>query len=147
MTSNGNQRIAIVEELRGLAALAVVWFHFTNGNPNFLEDGALKASGTFGWVGVEVFFVVSAFIIPFTLYKRGYTTSEHYPRFLAKRLLRLEPPYLACVALTVLLGYWSSALPGFRGVAPSYTPVQVFLHIGYLVGFSNYEWVNLLGNT
>jgi peptidoglycan/LPS O-acetylase OafA/YrhL len=135
-------RIAVVEELRGLAALYVAWFHFTNGNPAFLTEGALKLSGVHGWVGVQVFFVVSGFIIPFTMHKRGYSMVRHYVPFMAKRLVRLEPPYLACVLLSVVLGYLSSVLPGFRGEPPAYSATQLLLHVGYLVEIFDHVWVN-----
>jgi peptidoglycan/LPS O-acetylase OafA/YrhL len=125
-----------------LAALSVAWFHFTNGHPCFLPEGPLKWSGVHGWVGVEVFFVISGFIIPYSMYQRGYSATEHYFQFLAKRLVRLEPPYIACVLLSVLLAYLSSILPGFRGEPPAYTGTQLLLHVGYLVGFSEYAWVN-----
>lgn len=134
-------RITIVEQLRGLAALSVAWFHFTNGNPRFLDDGMLEASGSYGWVGVEVFFVISGFIVPFAMYRAGYDILAA-PRFLVKRLLRLEPPYLVCVVLMVAFAYVSSWVPGFRGQPPSFDPAQLALHVGYLVGFTDYPWLN-----
>jgi len=142
--SNGRNRgrIEVVEQLRGLAALSVAWFHFTNGNPRFLPEGALKWSGAHGWVGVEIFFVISGFIIPYSMYQRGYSAAQHYFQFLAKRLVRLEPPYIACVLLSVLLAYLSSIFPGFRGEPPAYSGTQLLLHVGYLVGFSEYAWIN-----
>lgn len=134
-------RIAIVEELRGIAALSVAWFHFTNGNPHFLEDGAVKASGSFGWVGVHVFFVISGFVVPFAMYRARYDMLS-LPRFLAKRLLRLEPPYLACVLLAVVLAFVSSWVPGYRGAPLELDPTQIALHVGYLVGFTQHAWLN-----
>lgn len=135
------RRIATVEQLRGLAALSVAWFHFTNGNPRFLDEGVLKASGSYGWVGVEVFFVISGFIVPLAMYRAGYDVLAA-PRFVAKRLVRLEPPYLACVVLMILLAYGSSWIPGFGGQPPAFDPAQLALHVGYLVGFTDYPWLN-----
>jgi peptidoglycan/LPS O-acetylase OafA/YrhL len=135
-------RIEIVEQLRGFAALFVAWFHFTTGNPGFLDDGPLRWSGKHAWVGVEVFFVISGFIIPWTMYQRRYRVSRHFFRFLLKRLLRLEPPYIAAIVLSVLLAYVSAALPGFRGQAPSYDWIQLLLHVGYLVQIAGRDWVN-----
>jgi peptidoglycan/LPS O-acetylase OafA/YrhL len=135
-------QIPIVEQLRGFAALWVAWFHFTNGHAHFLPDGLVKSSGAYGWVGVHIFFVVSGFVIPFAMHRREYIATKHYFRFLAKRLARLEPPYLACVVLTVLLAYLSCSVPGFRGQIPSYTSTQLLLHIGYLVAITSNDWVN-----
>src|ERR1700751_2787177 len=87
-----SHRLETVDQLGGLAALAVGWYHFTNVR-SFLPEGWLKQSGSFGWLGVEVFFVISGFILPWALYGADYRLS-HFPRFLAKQILRLAPPYL-----------------------------------------------------
>src|SRR5207244_1915888 len=68
------RRIEAIQGLRGLAAFSVCWFHFTNGNPTFLSPGILKSSGTLGGLGVEIFFVISGFIVPYSLYTSGYMT-------------------------------------------------------------------------
>jgi hypothetical protein len=54
-----SQRIETVDALRGVAALSVAWYHFTHGNLTFLRDGRLKSSGAYGWLGLEMFFVLS----------------------------------------------------------------------------------------
>jgi peptidoglycan/LPS O-acetylase OafA/YrhL len=81
-------RVEIVDPLRGLAALAVAWFHFTNGS-GFVKTEWLRASGRYGWLGVEVFFVISGFVIPYSMYCGGYRPRQHFGRFLAKRIARL----------------------------------------------------------
>src|SRR5260370_41397871 len=67
----GTPRVEIVDPLRGLAALAVAWFHFTNGS-GFVKTEWLQASGEYGWLGVDVFFVISGFVIPHSMYCGGY---------------------------------------------------------------------------
>ncbi|MEO6725174.1 MAG: acyltransferase family protein [Blastocatellia bacterium] len=110
------KRIHTLDALRGIASLAVCWFHLTNGNPAFLPDGWLKLSGKFGWLGVEMFFVISGFIIPFSMRRAGYSIGD-FPRFILKRIVRLDPPYLVAIVLTIGLAYLSSLAPGFRGAA------------------------------
>ena len=88
------RRVEILEPLRGLAALAVAWFHFTNAT-GLLPEGWLRASGRYGWLGVEVFFVISGFIIPYSLFNAGYRFPRHAGRFILKRIVRLDPPYIA----------------------------------------------------
>ena len=89
----------MLDALRGLAALWVGLYHFTgNGafNGGFPADMPLKWLGTYGWLGVYVFFVISGFILPWTMERGGYRLRD-YGRFLWKRMLRLHPLYLVSV--------------------------------------------------
>ncbi len=134
-------RIEILEPLRGLAALAVAWFHFTQGG-GLLKEGWLKASGTYGYMGVEVFFVISGFIIPYSMMKSGYCFPRHFLVFITKRVVRLDPPYLVTIAITLILWYASSITPGFPGQKPNWSLQQLLLHVGYLNTFFDYAWLN-----
>jgi peptidoglycan/LPS O-acetylase OafA/YrhL len=134
-------RIEVVEALRGIAALAVAWFHFTHG-AGLLEDGWLKSTGDYGWLGVEVFFVISGFVIPYSMHRGGFRLGPDVGTFLGKRVLRIEPPYIAAVLVTVALWYASAATPGFRGAAPHLTWGQVASHAGYLTAILGFNWLN-----
>jgi len=138
---NPPARLSTLDALRGIAALSVCWFHFTQGIPGFLPDGLLQSSGTYGWLGVEVFFVISGFIIPYALLRGGYRLAN-FGTFILKRVLRLDPPYLAAILLVIALGYASSATPGFQGPPFHCSWVQVLLHLGYLNVFFGYPWLN-----
>jgi len=46
-------------------------------------------------------FVISGFVIPWSLYRSQYVLRD-YPKFLLKRNVRLYPPYLASIAITIL---------------------------------------------
>lgn len=136
-------RLLTLDCLRGLAAFAVLWFHLTNGNTGFLPQGVLKSSGSYGWLGVEVFFVISGFILPYALQRAGYQSADFF-RFVWKRILRLDPPYIVCIALILFLNFASTLAPGFRGQPFQFDLAQVLLHLGYLNAFFNYEWVNVV---
>lgn len=136
-----SSRIEILDPLRGLAALSVAWFHFTNGG-DLLPDGWLKRSGARGWLGVEAFFVISGFVIPYSMHRARYRIRQDWLRFFAKRLARLEPPYLASILLTLALGYASTLAPGFRGAPFRVQPLQLALHVGYLNAYFGYGWIN-----
>lgn len=137
------ERIGTVDALRGIAALAVCVFHMTaTTDPSFLPPGdALRAAGMFGQYGVEAFFVISGFVIPWSLSKRSYRVAS-YGRFVARRVVRLDPTYLIVIALTLLLNYASSQAPGYRGEAFRLDGVQVLLHLGYVNTFFGYPWLN-----
>jgi peptidoglycan/LPS O-acetylase OafA/YrhL len=144
-SSKPELRIEVVQSLRGIAAAGVVWFHFTNGNPHFLPAGLLKTSGTYGWVGVDVFFVISGFILPYSLFRARYLANTlNYGRFLLKRVTRLDPPYLASIVIVLVLAKLSSVLPGFRGVTPSFPWKPLWLHLGYLNAFYGAPWLNVV---
>lgn len=134
-------RLTNIDAMRGIASLAVAWFHFTNGNVAFLADGPLKDSGKWGWAGVEMFFVISGFIIPYTLFRGGYDLTR-FPRFLGKRLIRLDPPYLVSICLIIGLGFASSHAPGFQGAPFSVTWRQLVLHLGYVNALFDEPWLN-----
>jgi peptidoglycan/LPS O-acetylase OafA/YrhL len=136
-------RLNTLDCLRGLAAAAVAWFHVTNGNPEFSPPALLKASGAKGWLGVEVFFVISGFVIPYALHAARYRLRDYW-RFLLKRIVRLDPPYFASMALVIALAYASAAIPGFRGQPPSYTVLQLVSHAGYVTSFLGHTWVNIV---
>lgn len=141
-TQTSATRIEVIEPLRGLAALAVAWFHFTNGGTLVPAGSWLQRSGVDGWLGVEVFFVISGFIIPYSMYRGGYRFPRDAGRFVLKRILRLDPPYLAALVLTIALWYASALVPGFRGQMPTLTAPQVLAHLGYLNTFLGYDWIS-----
>jgi len=128
-----------LDALRGIAALSVCWFHYTNAQ--FAEQfGHYHASGKYGWLGVHIFFVISGFIIPLAMFRAGYKIKSFF-RFMLKRVTRLDPPYLASIAI-VVLGYWlSSLLPGH---VPFRVPwSQIFAHLGYLNAFIGMPWLQM----
>jgi peptidoglycan/LPS O-acetylase OafA/YrhL len=136
------ERLHTIDAVRGLAALAVVWYHLTNGDPTFLGPGWFRSSGRFGGVGgVQAFFVISGFIIPFALHRAGYTHRSFF-RFLGKRMLRLDPPYLVSVAFVLLVGAIAHQSPGFLWHLHRVRMREIFAHLGYLNGLFGYRWVN-----
>lgn len=131
-------RIEIVDYMRGIAAAAVAWFHFTNTYP----DGVVRSSGAYGWLGVEVFFVISGFVIPYSLVATyGRFRLKDAPSFLAKRMVRLEPPYLASILLAVGLWRLSSLSPGFRGESLQIHLGQIAAHLLYLIPLTEFDWI------
>ena len=132
-------RIESLDVLRGIAALLVAWYHFTNGNPAFIPAGhPLELSGKYGWTGVNIFFVISGFVIPYTLHRSNYKLRNYF-RFVLKRMIRLDPPFLAAMVIIIVLGYGSA----YVGEHPYHvTAVQVLLHFGYINVFFGYDWLS-----
>jgi peptidoglycan/LPS O-acetylase OafA/YrhL len=99
MTINKN-KIQSLGFLRGIAVLMVCFCHF--GAP-LIEGSAFselfKLFKIYGECGVQVFFVISGFVIPLSMDKGGYRIVKYFT-FLYKRVLRLHPPYLFALFLT-----------------------------------------------
>lgn len=91
---------------------------------------------------MDFFFVLSGFVIPYSIaktYKR-YALSN-FPNFFARRMLRLEPPYILSVALVIALWHASAAMPGFRGDQPDYEIIQLLSHLLYAVPLMGHAWL------
>lgn len=139
--ADDKQRIASLDFVRGFASLYVCLFHFTSGNPGFQLPELIKAVGKYGYLGVEIFFVISGFVIPYSLARSNYQLKD-FGKFVLKRIIRLDPPYLVALVLTVILAYISSIVPGYRGEPFKFSLIQFLLHLGYINVFFGYEWFN-----
>jgi peptidoglycan/LPS O-acetylase OafA/YrhL len=133
---NVPKRIEIIHYLRGLASLAVAWFHLTR-----WADG-VWLSGTYGWLGVEVFFVISGFVIPYSISTTYQTYSASaFASFISRRLVRIEVPYIVSILVVVLLHHLSAVAPGFDGAAPNYTSAQIVSNIFYVATWTGQKWL------
>ena len=143
MSEIHSKRVEAVHALRGVAALAVALYHFSGGNQSFYVPSGIKVLGSKGWLGIEVFFVISGFILPYSLWKANYTFSRvNIGRFISKRIIRLVPPYFATIALVLVLGYLSTLSPAFTGKPFKFDAFQLTLHAGYLNGYFQTGWLN-----
>ena len=136
MSTASGSRIAIVEAMRGLAAIAVACNHFSLP----LSGPLPEALTVYGWLGVDVFFVISGFVIPLSLHGRNYRLRD-FPNYLLRRLIRLEPPYIASILFVIVLWHASAAAPQYAGSAPDYSLAQIFFHLLYLIPLTNYAWL------
>jgi peptidoglycan/LPS O-acetylase OafA/YrhL len=129
-------RIEVLDFLRGVASISVALFHFCN----VLGPGAIYTASTYGKYGVQVFFVISGFIIPYSLHRGGYRI-KHYLTFVLKRVTRLDPPYLVTIAIVLALGFLSRVFPFQKDLRFEVSAAQVLLHLGYLNTFFGYPWL------
>ena len=88
-------RYEILDGLRGVAAVLVIWYHFFEG----FATSAVDQMMNHGYLAVDFFFVLSGFVVGYAYddrWKRGMTAG----RFMLRRLIRLHP----MVILSVILG-------------------------------------------
>lgn len=135
-------RLRILDGLRLVAALAVAGWHLTaaptagwDGDP----FGVLTAATRYGWLGVELFFLISGFVICMSGWGRS------VGEFAASRVARLYPAYwfavlLAAAVVAAFLKRDTVTLPqlaanltmlqnplGVRDIDPSYWTLAVEL--------------------
>jgi peptidoglycan/LPS O-acetylase OafA/YrhL len=93
---SGKHKLLGLDHLRAFAITYVVLFHYQKfGHPDWVNK-----VGEFGWTGVDLFFVLSGFLIAgqlFALIAQGKTISMRV--FFTKRFFRIIPPYLVVVML------------------------------------------------
>jgi len=112
-TANEPERIAALDGVRGLAILLVLVLHSLWIGPGFglALDHPYARIAQLGWCGVDVFFVLSGFLITGILVRsKG---SRHYFRnFYARRSLRIFPLYYLVVGLLLVMRANPSASGG-----------------------------------
>ncbi|HEY4109408.1 acyltransferase [Puia sp.] len=111
-TNTGN-RFAGLDHLRALAIIIVFVYHYNMfGHP----PGLYEYLGSWGWTGVDLFFVLSGYLIGGQLFaKLSRNQPIHYGEFYFKRSLRILPAYFAVLLIyfTVPTFTERSTLPPF----------------------------------
>ena len=120
-----------LDGLRGVAALMVIAWHYIGipDGPNFW----LWRVFYLGHFGVDLFFVMSGFLIT-TILLENRDSGTYFSSFYGRRALRIWPVYyLMCVAC--FLGWLSGKSPTlFQGVVPGWT---------YIFGIQNFWMAKL----
>ena len=94
--STAEHRIVALDGLRGLAVLSVFIFHSVG---VFITPGGPVAY--MGWLGVDLFFVLSGFLIT-SILLRARDAENYYRVFYARRALRILPLYYLVLSLSLL---------------------------------------------
>lgn len=97
-------RVNEIDLLRFLAALSVVFYHYTF--RGYAADGlsvvpypALAPYTKYGYLGVELFFMISGFVIFMTAASGGAKD------FVVSRLVRLYPAFWVCCSITTIAAF------------------------------------------
>jgi len=103
----GSGRRADIDGLRGIAVVAVVVFHFA---PDVLPGGLL---------GVDVFFVISGYVITNLLLSQQTSSFTDLRRFWGNRIRRLFPALIVVLAAVMTAGYFWLWSPQYVELAES----------------------------
>lgn len=97
-----------LDGVRAIAVILVILFHYT---ARFYPDlkifggelGFLARVLNLGWVGVDIFFVVSGFLIAKILSTKPIDSIDKYKTFVYRRALRLIPAYFVCLVFFLIV--------------------------------------------
>lgn len=113
------KRLLFIDSLRGIAAFAVVLYHFTTVYRHLYGHNFTDAYDfNYGNYGVELFFMISGFVIYFSFSK-----IKNGLEFLFNRIIRLYPAYWVCLLTTFLCVQYY----GLPGLETSFTDMLVNL--------------------
>jgi peptidoglycan/LPS O-acetylase OafA/YrhL len=116
-------RLFELDALRGIAAVLVLTFHFS------MMAGISSPALIAGVTGVDLFFLISGFVIFMTLseIKSSY-------EFIVSRLLRLYPTYIVMMGLTILVIYFFNKpeMPGIKVILANLTMMQPLFFTKYI---------------
>ncbi len=133
--------ISVLDSLRAFASLAVCLFHFVCTTTGYITTPWILDVFSVGQYGVQLFFVISGFIIPWAMYHAGFKFQNFFT-FLIKRLIRLEPPYVFSIIMALSILFLRENVFGLQN-HHTISIKQVFLHFGYLIPFfKEYHWLN-----
>lgn len=106
------KRIPQIDGLRAIASLLVVSFHYINyqlTNSHTTIGKIFAKLFSFGWAGVDLFFVLSGFLIGSILISNKGKVN-YFSTFYIRRFVRIIPNYYLLVVLFILL----SSIPFFK---------------------------------
>lgn len=136
---SGSTYFAGIQSLRGIAALLVVVYHLVDAEAIYGQGPKiLDGIARFGYAGVDVFFVISGFVMA-TIAAQRFGSFEHAGSFLVRRALRILPLYwlytTLIVALLLLVPHALSAEYHHKNIIASYLllpqPEHPLLQVGW----------------
>lgn len=110
------KRLQSIDVLRGIACLAVLFYHISrpNDSDHFWLNTALFFPFRLGNYGVPLFLLISGFCIHRGAARylvAGQHSSINWSAFWRRRFWRLYPPYLAMIGLSLMVLVWFSKNP------------------------------------
>jgi peptidoglycan/LPS O-acetylase OafA/YrhL len=115
--------------------------HHCNQHFGLTEGSFLWQVGDYGHMGVNMFFIISGFIIPFSMSKYNYAYGD-FKEFMLKRVTRIEPPYIVSIIVALLLFYATTLSPWYNGEPFTINWAYTLGHLAYLNAFTGSPWIN-----
>ena len=122
---NEQQRNVVLDCLKGIAIIAVALYHFSvkiNLGGVTLEDGILP----YGYLGVDIFYVISGYFFLKSLYKAFEGKTFNYFGFIIHKLNRLWPLILIVSGFALLMGFFLMLPDDYENLAESVVASSFF---------------------
>ena len=92
----------LLDGLRGVAALMVIWYHIFEGYA--FAGGSIIETFNHGYLAVDFFFILSGFVI-------GYAYDDRWGKmktkdFIKRRVIRLHPMVVMGAIIGAVMFYW-----------------------------------------
>jgi len=135
-----NNRIVVLDGIRGIAIIMILIFHYIN-NPLSNNNSSefiviLKKLTEWGWAGVDLFFVLSGFLIgTILLYNRK--SNNYFKTFYIRRFFRIIPTYTLLLIIFYTLKYFFNNPDSYIFQNP--------LPVGYYITFTQNFIMGLKG--
>lgn len=123
---NSPEYRADIDGLRAIAVLSVIFFHFF---PGFLHGG---------YIGVDIFFVISGFLISQILFKNFEVDKFSLSTFYARRIKRILPALTIVLLITMAVGWFLLLTDEYRELAKHVASGSGFISNLILWGESGY---------
>lgn len=131
------RKLTFLEALRGYAILGVILTHTTQkltDLPQWLHNIGIQ-----GARGVQLFFIVSAFTLFYSLSKKYETQTIEIRDFFVRRFFRIAPAFYFSFIFYWLFAFWLNQL-GLKGRTFDYTFERIFSTLTF-TGLLSPEWL------
>lgn len=134
MEQNKGQ-ITHIEALRAIAALMVLLFHFItfyNGETFLIANETVRRTSEFGAQGVEMFYIISGFVMMLSLSRKKYSIAN-FGAYCLKRGLRILPVYWLVIAMMILIDLAWQVTPNWNNILANMSfSVELFEGTGWM---------------
>ena len=109
------KRLDSIQCLRGIAALLVLFFHLAEfqremAYENIADIALVSGLWDRGWAGVDLFFVISGFIMVYVTRETGHSLND-VRQFLVSRITRIYPLWWVCAGIMVVYFWMTYGIP------------------------------------
>lgn len=138
--TEGMQRLGVLDGLRGIAVLLVLWYHLWE--ITWLSPGhGLDFLPATGFIGVHLFFFLSGFVIsyPFIGAALAGRVQPSWHDFAWRRFIKIVPSYVLSIAVAYAVGY-AQAQPNASAV-PDLVTHLLFVHTWFPLRYGTIDGV------